>query len=297
MDLNSLNMFVLVVQHDGFSEASRKSNIPVATISRRVSELEKQMGIRLLERSTRQVRTTKEGDLLYAFASRGLEEIQAGQLAIINANEQLKGTLRLSIPGDSNFWWTLLESFQLQYPNIHINILTTGRRVDLISDGIDVALRIGALKTQTAVARKLGSYRHCLVASPGYLKQHGMPENPEQLSNFPCGAWSRSSEDMSWELAGKKYPISADIQVNDFAHLLKLTLKGNILCEMPPLLVQPYLKSGELIQVLREYPFPLLTLSLLYPSRKYLSPLSRAYIDFAIKYCKDEELFIPVLLV
>ncbi|HED34100.1 MAG TPA: LysR family transcriptional regulator [Gammaproteobacteria bacterium] len=291
MNLNSLNMFALVVRYAGFSEASRRSGIPVATLSRRISDLEKQMGVRLLERSTRKIRTTREGDILYQFASRGLEEINAGELAIQNLNEELKGALRLSIPGDVNFWWSLLNCFQARYPNIYLDVFTTERRVDLISDGVDVVLRVGELKTSTAIVRKIGEYRHCLVASPDYLEKYGVPEHPEQLATYSCGAWGRNREDIVWNFADKDYSIYPKIKVNDFAHLLSLALAGSIITELPPLLAKPFMDSGELVSLFDDLPMPVLTFSLLYPSRKYLSPLSRAYIDFALEYCKRENIF------
>jgi len=284
-------MFVLVVKYAGFSEASRKSNIPVATISRRVSELEKQMGLRLLERSTRQTRTTREGDILFQFASRGLEEIEAGQLAIFDSNEKLQGILRLSLPGDANFWWPLLSRFQDAYPNVTLDIYSTGYCVDLIADGIDVALRIGHLKSSSSIVRKIADYHHYVVASPEYLKQYGEPEHPGQLAAFPCGAWSRNQDEVCWNLAGKNYRINPTIKVNDFAHLQRLALEGRIITELPPLLIKQQLASGELIMLFKDYPLPTLTLNLLFPSRQYLSPISRAYVDFAVEYCQKEKLF------
>ncbi|VAW62949.1 Transcriptional regulator, LysR family [hydrothermal vent metagenome] len=291
MNLNSLSMFVLVVRHGGFSEASRKAGIPVATISRRISDLEKQMAVRLLERSTRKTRTTREGDILYQFASRGLEEINAGQLAIVNLNQNLEGSLRISIPGDVNFWWSLLNQFQARYPKIVLDIFTTERCIDLIGDGVDVVLRAGELKTQTAIVRELGSYRHCVVASPAYLKEHGTPDHPQQLASLPCGAWSRNQENIVWNFAGKDYSIYPKVKINDFSHLLRLALDGGIITELPPLLAKPYIDSAQLVLLFGELPMPELTFSLLYPSRKYLSPISRAYIDFSLEYCRKENIF------
>jgi len=291
MNLNSLNMFVLVVRYAGFSEASRKADIPVATLSRNVNELEAQLGIRLLERTTRQIRPTREGDMLYQFAARGLDEIDAGRLALIDADEQLKGRLRLSIPGNLDFWWTLLREFQRSYPNIALDIFTTERRIDLVADGIDVAVRIGDPGTQTAIARKITEYRHVLVYAPAYAEKYGLPRHPKQLVAFSCGAWSSEHDTVSWNLAGKDYVLKPQIRVNDYAHLCMLALAGDIITELPPLFAKPCLDSGKLLLLFPDRPFPGQSLNLLYPSRKYISPLSRAYIDFALEYCKREDLF------
>ncbi|NOX76701.1 MAG: LysR family transcriptional regulator [Gammaproteobacteria bacterium] len=291
LNLNSLNMFVLVVRHTGFSGASRKVNIPVATLSRNVNELEAQLGVRLLERTTRHIRPTREGDVLYQFAARGLDEINAGRLALIDANEQLKGQLRLSYPGNLDFWWPLLREFQASYPNIALDIFTTERRIDLVADGIDVAVRIGDLKTQTAIARKVAEYRHVLVYAPAYAEKYGLPESPEQLVDFPCGGWSSEQNNVSWNIGGTDYTLKPQIQVNDFAHLTMLALSGDIITELPPFTAEPHLASGELLPLFPDRPLPRLSLNLLYPSRQYLSPLSRAYIDFALEYCERTALF------
>ena len=284
MNLNSLKLFVAVVQHGGFSAASRKEGTPVATLSRHLSDLEKQLGIRLLERSTRKVRTTREGDILYQFASRGLEEIHAGKLAVIDTKELLEGTLRLSIPPNLDFWWDLLRDFQARYPNVNLEIFTTQRRIDLIADGIDVAVRIGDLKTLSAVARKIMEYSHVVVYAPSFQEKYGLPLQAEQLISFPCGAWNNGENKVSWTFAGKEIPISAKIKVNDYAQLLRSALAGEIIIELPPRFAQPYLQAGTLIQLFPELPLPKQSLHLLYPSRKYLSPLSRAYVDFAREY-------------
>jgi len=284
MNLNSLNMFVLVVQHGGFSNASRKANIPVATLSRNLSELEKQLEIRLLVRSTRHIRTTREGDLLYQAASNGLEQINAGLLALIDTEEQLRGTLRLSVPPNLCFWWDFLREFQLKYQNVNLDVFTTERRIDLVADGIDVAVRIGELKSLSAVARKIMEYRHVVVCSPIFIKKYGAPLHPEQLISFPCGAWNNGESKVHWVFANKKYPIVPRLKVNDYAQLLNNALAGETIVELPPQLAESYLKSEELIELLPALPLPMQSLHLLYPSRKYLSPISRAYIDFALNY-------------
>ena len=217
MNLNALNMFVLVVQHGGFSEAARKSGTAVATLSRNVKELEASLGIRLLERSTRHLRTTTEGEMLYQFSARGFDEIKAGELALTDRQDSLKGSLRLSIPTNIDFWWDVLNEFQDVYPDITLDIFTSERRIDLIADGIDVALRIGELKTQTAVARKIGDYRHVLVVSPKYIQEKGCPETPDQLASYPCAAWQITHETPVWNLGGKDVEIRPVVKVNVIA--------------------------------------------------------------------------------
>ncbi|VAV98969.1 Transcriptional regulator, LysR family [hydrothermal vent metagenome] len=286
MNLNALNMFVLVVQHGGFTAASRKSGIATATLSRNVKELEGSLGIRLLERSTRRLRATTEGELLYQFSARGFDEIKAGQLALTDRGNSLEGNLRLSIPPNLDFWWQVLNEFQNEYPDITLDIFTSERRVDLIADGIDVALRIGELKTETAIARKISNYRHVVVASPEYISKHGTPKTPGQLSQFPCASWISNQERIIWNLGGQDYEVGSVVRVNDYRYLLALGLNGRVITELPPHLAKPYLLSGQLLQLFPDQKLPTQALNLLYLSRKYISPISRAYIDFCISYSK-----------
>jgi len=287
MNFNALNMFVLVVKHGGFTAASRKSGIAMATLSRNVKDLEEYLGIRLLERSTRHLRTTTEGELLYQFSARGYDEIKAGQLALNDRHNSLKGNLRLSIPTNLDFWWQVLNEFQDKYPDITLDIFTTERRIDLIADGIDVALRIGELSTQTAIARKISDYRHVIVASPKFISRYGKLETPDQLAAFPCASWQSNQEHVTWNLGGTEFEIRSVVKVNDYGHLLKLALEGRVITELPPHLAKPHLLCGRLLPLFPDQKLPTQTLNLLYLSRKYMPPVSRAYVDFCLDYSKD----------
>jgi len=284
MDLNSVDMFVRVVQAGSFSGAARSSGIPVATLSRRVSELEKELGVRLLERSTRYLRLNEAGTILFDYAVRGLQELSAARLAIENREKELRGNLRLSVPPNFQPWWPLLQKFQLRYPNVNIEIFVTERKIDLIGDGIDVALRVGDAYHQSSVLRKVTTYRHILVASPAYIKEYGEPQFPEDLLERPCASWNMRSASCVWQLGDSKVEIPAFLQVNDFFHLIYLAVQGQCIIEAPPFLVSKELSSGQLIPVLSAYPCPLLDLNLLYPSRHQLSRIVQVYVN----YCLEE---------
>lgn len=280
MDLNSVELFVRVVQKGSFSAASRHTGVPVATVSRRVSELEKQLGVRLLERSTRQLRLTGAGSTLYEFVSRGLQEMDAGVLALQNRESELRGTLRLSMPPNFEPWWDLLIDFQKQFPLIELDIYATERKIDLIEDGIDVSLRIGDVVHLAAVARKIMDYRHVLVATPQFIKSFGQPKTPQELLDFTCAGWGKKDDLIEWVLAGEKIPIHASIRVNDYLHLRYLALQNLCITELPPFLVNELIAQKRLIQILPEYKFPQFTVSLLFQSRNQISRIARVYIDF-----------------
>ena len=295
MDLNSLQLFVHVVQQGSFSAASRKVRTPVSTISRRISELESQLDQRLLERSTRSLDLTDAGKTLYLFASRGFEEIAAGHVAMQESQDNLSGTLRISIPPNVDAWEPLIDEFYQRYPKVQLEVICTTRRIDFVEDGIDVVLRVGELKHQLAVARKLGSYRHVLVASPKFLQQHSAPKTPDELTDLPLAAFVNRLGDDYWHLGDKKIAITPQFACNDYAPILAMVRKGNMISELPPTMVNKFIKSGELVELLAEYPLPPFDLHLLYPSRKYLSNIAKTYIDFCIEFCakhsQDDSLF------
>lgn len=287
MDLNAAALFVKVVRYGSFSETARRTNVPVATVSRRIKQLENDLGFRLLERSTHHLRLTDEGKLFLDYADRGVEAFETGQLALQHSAHELSGTLRLSFPSGFLPCRKLLQDFQMRYPNVHIELFATERKVDLIEDGIDVALRIGGRKDNQAVSYKLGIYRHILVASPNLLENYAIPQQPEDLLALPCAAWRDTANSNIWLLGKETIQIQPTFQVNDYLHLLELSLAGIYVTELPPFLTQYPINSGQLVPLLKDYPLPASELNLLYPSRKQLSRLVKTYIDFC---CSDAPL-------
>jgi len=280
MDLNSIELFVRVVQQGSFSAASRHTGVPVATVSRRVSELERSLDVRLLERSTRRLRLTGAGSTLYEFVSRGLQEMDAGILALQNRESELRGTLRLSVPPNFEPWWALLRVFQQKFPLIELDIYATDRKIDLIEDGIDVSLRIGDVVHLSAVARKLVDYRHVVVATPQFVKLFGQPESPQDLLNYPIAAWGKKDDLIDWVLNGEKISFRPSVSVNDYLHLRYLALQNLYITELPPFVARDFLAQKRLVRILPEYIFPQYSVSLLYQSRHQLSRIARVYIDF-----------------
>lgn len=280
MDLNAAALFVKVVRYGSFSETARRTNIPVATVSRHIKQLETELGFRLLERSTRHLRLTDAGTSFLDYASQGVEAFESGLSALDHHDIELLGKLRLSFPNGFLPCRKLLQDFQTRHPNVHIELLATERKVDLIEDGIDVALRIGGRKDNIAISQALGLYRHLLVASPNLLEKYFLPQQPEDLLKLPCAAWRETAQSNIWHLGDESIQVQPFFQVNDYLHLLELTLAGTCVTELPPFLAQPYIQSDRLVLLLEYYPLPAYELNLLYPSRKQMSRLVKTFIDF-----------------
>ena len=216
MDLNGARIFIAVVQAGSLSAAATRLGIPLPTISRRIRDLERQLKVQLLERSARGTTVTDAGARLYEHAGRAIEALLEAEQAVKSDQALLKGRLRLSLPQTFVPWWDLLAAFQRRYPDIQVYVYSTERRIDLIEDGIDVALRVGAIVHETMVARHVLSSRNILVASPKLVKRLGMPEQPDALRHFPCAVWaSRIDGSTRWELGGHVVEPKAVLSTND----------------------------------------------------------------------------------
>jgi DNA-binding transcriptional LysR family regulator len=289
MDLNAVQMFVHVAQTGSLSAGAARLQLPLPTVSRRIRDLERQLNVQLLERSVRGTRLTDAGARLYEHAGRGIEALDEAEQAVVSDQLRLKGRLRVSLPPAFEPWWNLLASFQARYPEIQLHVYSTERRVDLIEDGIDVALRVGTIVHETMVARRVLSYRHVLVAARALVERLGLPETVEALHRFPCAVFSRAANSaVAWQLGEVTIVPPSILTTNDYAHLHKRALAGDAVTELPPFLAASGLRSGELIALLDNKPMPEQQIHLLYPSHRHPSAIVRAYLDF----CQEQ---VPML--
>jgi len=290
IDQNAMALYVKVVENKSFSRAARREGVPVSTISRKISELEKALGVRLLERSTRQLRMTEIGQDYYQRCRRGLEEFETANLMVKDQQAEVSGRLRLSVPPSLSdvVFIPLIEAFQVLYPNAIVNCLVTDRHVNHIEDGIDISLRVGDLKDSSLVARPLLRYRSVLVASPGYLKRAGAPSHPNELPLHALVAFSRWEAAVTWILEnnGEAYKVNVQprIAMNDFTGVQSAAVNGLGVSEIPSIVCGQKLQDGSLVEVIPDWQFSPVTLSAVYPSNRNLSRLVRLFKDFCVEH-------------
>ena len=199
-DLNALLIFARVAETASFSEASRRTGMPISTVSRKVAELEDQLGIRLFERSTRRLRLTDVGAEILEQAQRGAEVSEAVDSIASNRLSEVRGALRLSAPPSisDNLLAPLIGAFQAAYPAVEVQVLITDRHVDHIAEGVDLALRLGPQSDSNLVSRPMLRYRHRLVASPDYLERRNPPQHPQDLQEHRLLAFAYWSQQHRW---------------------------------------------------------------------------------------------------
>ena len=280
MDLKAAQMFVAVVRAGSLSAAAAKTRVPLATLSRNVRKLEEELGVQLLERTARGTKLTDAGMQLYEHAGRGIDALQEGELAVTSRRHVLRGRLRLSIPPSFEPWWELIAAFQREHPDIQVAVYTTDRAVDLGTEGIDVALRIGPVVHESLVAKRLLRYRHVLVASPALIERFGMPTSPDALLGLPAAIWVRDpNARRPWRVGEREIEPTPVLAVNDYLHLRQRAIAGDVVTELPPFLAGEGLRDGRLVAVLPDHPFPEQEVNLLYQRQVHPSRVVRAYLD------------------
>lgn len=295
-DLNDLYFFAAVVEHGGFSSAGRALGIPKSRLSKRIAQLEERLGVRLLQRTTRRFVVTEVGERFYGHCRAVLEEARAAQDAVDELRSEPRGVVRVSCPVSlvQSVLRHVLPDFLAQHPKMQVRLQATDRRVDVIGEGFDVAIRVRSkLDTDaTLVMRTFGQSRVLPVASPDLLKRYGHPKLPDDLSGLPALTMNEHEGAQSWELLdaqGEK--VLVDIQprliCGDFAALLECAKRGIGVTLLPEFVCGPAVARGELEVVLPEWSVPQGTMHFVYPSRRGLLPGVRAFVDFLAETLPD----------
>jgi len=293
LDLNAMALFVKVVEHKSFSAASKRLGVPISTVSRKVSRLEKDLGVRLLDRSTRRHRLTDIGQDYYAYCQRALEEFEAGTLMINDRQREVTGTLRLSVPPNlaDALAIPLIAAFQSSYPKAVVRLWVTDRKVDLIEDGVDLALRVGELADSSLTARELLRYRHLLVAAPAYLAAAGTPKHPQDLCRHRLIAFATLHQNIVWRLAKRQntvmVPLDGAMTLNDYAGVRRAVEMNLGIAEFPSILCGEAITTGTMVEVLPGWRFPPTKLSAVYSGERRTSRLVRLFKDFCVAHIAD----------
>ncbi|MES2934217.1 MAG: LysR family transcriptional regulator [Pseudomonadota bacterium] len=295
-DRNAMALYVKVVESGSFSKAAVREGVPVSTVSRKIAELEKALGVRLLERSTRQLRMTEIGQDYFERCRRGLIEFEAADALVTDQQAEISGRLRISIPPSMSdiVILPLVTAFQALHPKVVVHCLVTERFIDHIGDGIDLSLRVGHPKDSSLIASTVTIHRPRLVTSPAYLASIDSLSHPQQILPHVKVAFSRWERPLQWTVhhGDDTAQINPEprLLLNDYAGVLQGLIDGRGISETPTFICQPALHDGRLIEVLPDWRFDTINVAATYPSNRHLSPLVRAFKDFCVKYFEHKPL-------
>ncbi|NQZ32780.1 MAG: LysR family transcriptional regulator [Oceanospirillaceae bacterium] len=297
INLNDMLLFARVVDTESFTAAANVLEIPKSTISRRISNLEKQLGTRLLERTTRRLNLTEAGTIYYQHCKRVIAEAESAEACVNQLIGKPTGTLRVntSVTIGQHLIAPLLAEFLQTYPDIDMQLLTTNRIVNLIDEGFDIVIRAGAMQDSSLISKYLGTAQLNVYASHHYLEKFGEPTSPEELVKHACLTMSNSSNVTSWQLINEgqehKIMITSKAVVYDFSILKQLVVNHSGIAMLPSYLVLAEPFSSSIKQVLKPWAGPKVELHAVYPSRQGITPKIRVFLDFvAQKFAQDKML-------
>lgn len=284
-----LEAFVEVVDQQSFSAAGEKMGLVKSVLSRRVSELETRLGVKLLNRTTRKLSLTGAGEQLYQQTSLLLSDLLDAEQKVSDEQVALSGRLKIAAP--LSFGYRHLSSaiseFVKQNPEIDVSLDLNDREVDLVAEGFDMAIRIGELIDSTLIARKLGVIRFVTAASDDYLKQHGEPEHPTDLVNHQGLVYSNLSARQQWKFVDNKQPIVAQpctrLTANNGDFLAKAAIQGLGIVNSPTFILYDYIQTGKLREILKGYQVEATGLFALFPPGRLIPRRVKVLVEFLQK--------------
>ncbi|CAN7300499.1 LysR family transcriptional regulator [Rhizobium sp. LjRoot30] len=289
-DLNDFRLFVDVVEQNGFSAAARKLGMPRSRLSRRIGLLEEGLGVRLVQRSTRQFVVTEIGQEFYRHCLAMVVEAEAAQDVIERMRAEPRGTVKVSCPSSVIYFQVgeMIARFMARHPQVHVHLESTNRRVDVIKEGFDIAIRVRfpPLGDSDLVVRKLSESTQRLVASPGLVEEcFARPLVPADLTSMPSLSWGSSTGGHEWRLEGPQgaaatVPHDPRLVTEDMVALRQAALSGIGVCQFPTMVVQEDLAAGRLIDILPQWAPRSGIIHAVFPSRRGLLPSVRALMDY-----------------
>lgn len=284
--LGPMRTFVRVVEAGSFTGVAAEQSTTQPTISRQVAALEEHLGARLLTRTTRALTLTDDGRAFYEHALRALEAVGEAENAVGRRQSKPTGTLRLAVPvvlGRRHIV-PRLARFLARYPEVAIDLAMSDGFVDLVEQGIDLAIRVGEITDQSLVARKIGMVRRLTVAAPAYLKAKGTPRSPEELKHHDCIVYTRLATGNRWHFESVDGPLSVIVsgrfRVDNSEAVREGVLAGLGIAVIPAFAFSDEITRGAVKVLLKAYEPKLLPLNAVYPSRRYVPLRVRAMIDF-----------------
>ncbi|MGO8015349.1 LysR substrate-binding domain-containing protein [Rhizobium leguminosarum] len=297
-DLNDIAVFVKVAQYGSFSRAAHSLGMPVSTVSRKVTSLEEQLGVTLIQRTTRKLSLTAQGQAYFNKCSEPLAHLLDAEQALTETQKKPEGLLKISVPvifGQEVFY-EFISSFLKTYPNIQIDLFITNLFLDLIAENVDLGIRFGELKDSSIVAQRLGKSVRYLVAAPDYLKGRVLPLKPEDLKDHQCVLLNGRNGEAEWHLVSRRKSVrlhvSGPVSSRDFDAVSAFTYRGHGIGLLPSTYCDEQIRRGELVRLLPDWSSEEIFVHAVYPTRRFLPSRLQVFLD-ALKAWKTP-LWLPL---
>ncbi len=292
--IKAMEAFVRVVDTGGFTRAAEMLDTPKATISTLIQELETQLGVRLLHRTTRKVTVTADGAAYYERCIRLLDDLREADESVSSRHGQPSGRMRVDVPTSmaSLLMFRGMRDFLARYPLIKLEMGCSDRVVNMVSEGVDCVIRVGEVTDPAVVARRIGSMRFVTCASPSYIAAHGMPEHPQDLQDhhwvgyFMSGPSGRNLITADFTKDGQRIELAIEsaLAVNDSNVYDDAIRAGLGLGQLPSYALACTALSGELVEVLSDWTSDAIPVHVLYPSNRHLSTKVHAFVEWAAEF-------------
>ena len=301
MDLNDIALFVQVVRANGFAEAGRRLDIPPSTASRRVQQLERALGTRLLHRSTRRLALTDSGKSLFVECAERVDALMQSAQQVIDSSTTPHGKVRVAVPADFFNWFPAdrVARFIAAHAQVQLEFELSDERADMLGETIDVALRAGHTIEPALVARQLGWSRVGLVASPSYLAARGKPKVPAELVAHDCITQpARGGPPITWRLEGPRrgveIPVTGRFQANTAHAQLSAAVAGLGIARLPMAISDPHVRAGSLKQVLPDHALEKIGIYVVYLSRRQIPRAVSVFVEFVASTLIEQRAIQPV---
>ena len=293
-NLTGLVVFAKVVEEGSFSKAAISLGISKSSVSKQITALEDHLGSRLLNRTTRRISLTEPGTLLYERCQRIMAEVDAAEREAGSLQSSPSGRLRISagVSFGHLHLAPLMPDFLLAFPDLSVELILNDRRVDLVEEGYDLALRIGHLENSTLIARKLCPSRLVTIASPDYLEKHGEPKHPQELARHAHLAYSYLNDGTAWDFRvegrDQQFRIAPRMTTNNGDAILTMVERGSGISQVPTFIAGDSVRAGYLKQILSDYVPAPIGLYALYPTSRNLPLKVRVFIDFMRNWFRND---------
>lgn len=287
LDANEMLIFAKVVQSGSITAASKILNQPKSTLSRKLASLEKRLGVRLLQRTTRKLRLTEIGTAYYQRVAAIATQMEEAEFAVGSMLTVPQGRLKITATAEFAVYYLspLLRHFMDQYPKVSVHSEVTDRVVDLAGEDIDVAIRMGDLDESSLIARKLKTSKMQLVASPEYLKKHGAPKHPSDLQNHRTVHFTTAWPNPVWTLQGPEgarveVPLNFKTSSNHLGMVRAAAIDSHGIALLPMFIIDDAIQAGHLVHILPDWGTEEAPISIVFVGQRLLLPKVRVFVDF-----------------